>query len=59
MRLRLSSIDANPTKSHVQQSQDPTHLRRFESTVLVHLDAAYNLAHWLLNDVAAAEDAVQ
>ena len=38
---------------------DHANLRRFESTVLVHLDAAYNLARWLLNDVAAAEDAVQ
>ena len=27
--------------------------------MLPHLDAAYNLARWLLRDVAAAEDAVQ
>jgi RNA polymerase sigma factor (sigma-70 family) len=31
----------------------------FESLVLPHLDAAYNLARWLLRDVPAAEDAVQ
>lgn len=31
----------------------------FESVVLVHLDAAYNLAHWLLRDTHAAEDVVQ
>ena len=31
----------------------------FEALVLPHLDAAYNLARWLLRDVAAAEDAVQ
>jgi RNA polymerase sigma-70 factor (ECF subfamily) len=34
-------------------------LEHFEITVLVHLDAAYNLARWVLNDEAAAEDAVQ
>lgn len=33
--------------------------RRFERLVLPHLDAAYNLARWLLADRAAAEDAVQ
>ena len=32
---------------------------RFEQTVLVHLDAAYNLARWLTRDDAGAEDAVQ
>ena len=56
IRLRLSGIDANPMKSPLH---DHANLKRFESTVLVHLDAAYNLARWLLNDVAAAEDAVQ
>ena len=33
--------------------------QRFETLVLPHLDAAYNLARWLLRDAAAAEDAVQ
>jgi RNA polymerase sigma-70 factor (ECF subfamily) len=33
--------------------------RTFEDLVLPHLDAAYNLARWLLRDVQAAEDAVQ
>ena len=33
--------------------------QRFETLVLSHLDAAYNLARWLLRDDAAAEDAVQ
>ncbi len=33
--------------------------RRFEAEVLPHLDAAFNLARWLLRDDAAAEDAVQ
>src|SRR5512143_620334 len=32
---------------------------RFESTVLPHLDAAYNLARWLTRDDHDAEDVVQ
>ncbi len=31
----------------------------FEAAVLPHLDAAYNLARWLMRDSAAAEDVVQ
>ena len=31
----------------------------FEQTVLPHLDAAHNLARWLVRDPAAAEDIVQ
>ena len=31
----------------------------FEATILIHLDAAYNLARWLIDDEASAEDAVQ
>jgi RNA polymerase sigma-70 factor, ECF subfamily len=38
---------------------DTTKLARFEQAVLVHLDAAYNLARWLIHDEAGAEDAVQ
>ncbi len=33
--------------------------RNFEAAVLPWLDAAYNLARWLLHDEAAAEDVVQ
>lgn len=33
--------------------------QRFERLMLVHLDAAYNLALWLLRDAAEAEDVVQ
>jgi RNA polymerase sigma factor (sigma-70 family) len=34
-------------------------MSRFEAVVLVHLDAAYNLARWLTRDAAGADDAVQ
>lgn len=45
-------------------SQGPTESMRrsrgqFEALMLPHLDAAYNLACWLLRDVHEAEDAVQ
>lgn len=33
--------------------------RRFEAVVLPHLDAAYNLARWLLRDEHSAQDVVQ
>ncbi|HUO81068.1 MAG TPA: sigma-70 family RNA polymerase sigma factor [Steroidobacteraceae bacterium] len=36
-----------------------TDRRRFEAEALVHLDAAYNLARWLLRAPAEADDAVQ
>lgn len=38
---------------------DPTRRERFEAQVLVHLDAAYNLARWLLRDPHVADDVVQ
>lgn len=36
-----------------------SHRQRFEALVLPHLDAAYNLARWLLRSETSAEDAVQ
>lgn len=33
--------------------------RRFEAATLPHLDAAYNLARWLLRDEQSAQDVVQ
>jgi RNA polymerase sigma-70 factor (ECF subfamily) len=33
--------------------------RRFEQVTLPHLDAAYNLAHWLTRDEYASEEVVQ
>jgi RNA polymerase sigma factor (sigma-70 family) len=34
-------------------------IQQFEALALPHLDAAYNLARWLLRDEVAAQDAVQ
>ena len=42
-----------------QDMSDADRRRRFEATVLVHLDAAFGLARWILRDDAMAEDAVQ
>jgi len=39
--------------------QNPQDQVRFEQLVLPHLDAAYNLARWLLRGRAEAEDAAQ
>lgn len=46
---------ARPPEPRLPES-DP---QRFEALVLPHLDAAHNLARWLLRDATAAEDAVQ
>ena len=39
--------------------RDHNKLRRFEQSVLPHLDAAYNLARWLARNDLDAEDVVQ
>jgi RNA polymerase sigma-70 factor (ECF subfamily) len=37
----------------------PAKLSRFDEAILPHLDAAYNLARWLMRNDADADDAVQ
>ena len=39
--------------------RDSGNKQHFDAAVLTHLDAAYNMARWLLGDEASAEDAVQ
>jgi len=41
------------------EKSGPAESRRFEEVVLPHLDAAYNLARWLVRDRQNAEDVVQ
>jgi RNA polymerase sigma-70 factor (ECF subfamily) len=45
-----------PKSASAAGSRDGT---RFETSVMVHLDAAYNLARWLTRDERDAEDLVQ
>jgi len=42
-----------------QDADSPYDGRRFEATVMMHLDAAYNLALWLTRDDHQADDIVQ
>ncbi|MBC7778967.1 MAG: sigma-70 family RNA polymerase sigma factor [Proteobacteria bacterium] len=44
---------------NARNPNEPNQRERFEASVLVHLDAAYNLARWLLRDADAADDVVQ
>src|SRR4051794_20765821 len=41
------------------QSKTPDSLARFEQAMLPHMNAAYNLARWLMRNDTDAEDAVQ
>lgn len=40
-------------------SEERNHLLPFEQAILPHLDAAYNLAHWIVGNDQDAEDMVQ
>ena len=51
------TIAAMPSRQAIHAR--PANLVRFEQAVLPHLNAAYNLARWLLHNPHDAEDAVQ
>jgi RNA polymerase sigma-70 factor (ECF subfamily) len=50
---------SNPVQGKGSGVLDPQDLARFEQLVLPHLDAAFNLARWLLRSRADAEDVAQ
>src|SRR6202043_3916820 len=50
--MRSAFATLPPVKNQVRHD-------RFEQVMLPHLDAAYNLARWLIRDPSIAEDVVQ
>src|ERR1700675_2519598 len=52
-------IVSNPVQGKGSDVLDSQEQVRFETLVLPHLDAAFNLARWLLRSRADAEDAAQ
>ncbi len=50
---------SNPVQEKGSDVLDPQDQARFETLVIPHLDAAYNLARWLLRRNADAEDVAQ
>jgi len=51
--------EKQPNPASPDRRLSPEELERFTERVLPHLDAAYNLARYLLRDLHEAEDAVQ
>src|SRR5689334_23285315 len=60
-RINRVTIRSSPVAAIRKRGNVPGPARddSFEAVVLPHLDAAYNLARWLVRDPAAAEDVVQ
>jgi RNA polymerase sigma factor (sigma-70 family) len=71
-RINPAAIGSNAVAASARKAQDlgwrligldevrtPTREDSFEIVVLPHLNAAYNLARWLMRDSATAEDVVQ
>src|SRR3984957_16060508 len=56
---RESLLVSNPVQGKGSDVLDSQEQVRFETLVLPHLDAAFNLARWLLRSRADAEDAAQ
>src|ERR1700724_4649722 len=57
--LRQFLLVSNPVQGKGSDVLDSQEQVRFEMLVLPHLDAAFNLARWLLRSRADAEDAAQ
>src|SRR3984885_9811905 len=57
--LREFLLVSNPVQGKGMDVLDSQEQVRFETLVLPHLDAAFNLARWLLRSGADAEDASQ
>src|ERR1700676_5204524 len=57
--LREFLLVSNPVQGEGSDVLDSQEQVRFETLVLPHLDAAFNLARWLLRSRADAEDAAQ
>jgi RNA polymerase sigma factor (sigma-70 family) len=65
----MHSVAVQPNGSRVASSRPPHHAdpngnarsddASFRTVVMPHLDAAFNLAHWLVGDRSDAEDVVQ
>lgn len=49
----------HPSAGEEKRLPEQSRNRRFERIVMPHLDAAYNLARWLLRDATDAEDVLQ
>lgn len=54
-----SGIQLHPSDHDGRGNQLASRTERFEAAALPHLDAAFNLARWLLRDDHGAQDAVQ
>jgi RNA polymerase sigma-70 factor (ECF subfamily) len=56
---QLSSLEGACKENSADAAQETTQPLNFEEQMLPHLDAAYNLARWLMRNEEDAEDVVQ
>src|SRR5215510_7775396 len=58
-RKTLGRVTVVPQRPESVELHTPADNRSFQDHVLVHLDAGYNLAYWMLRDEHRASDALQ